>query len=220
MVALVNPCGAVMLPAYIGFHLSGGGAEAHPARAAARGALLGAVATLGFVAVFGTIGAIIAAGGRAVITFMPYAGLGVGVAVVALALWLLVTRRHFGLLVASRVKLDRGNGTLGVFLFGVAYAVASLSCALPVFLVVVVSSLTAQGFLAGLASFLSYSVGMGVMLVLITLVVASSQQAARVLLRRVIPVVDRVGNLVLLGAGSYIIYYWTLGTGGKQFLFG
>jgi hypothetical protein len=29
-----------------------------------------------------------------------------------------------------------------------------------------------------------------------------------------------VGNLVLLGTGASIIYYWTLGTGGKQFLIG
>jgi hypothetical protein len=30
---------------------------------------------------------------------------------------------------------------------------------------------------------------------------------------------DRAGNLVLLAAGGYIIYYWTLGTGGQQLLF-
>lgn len=220
MLALVNPCGAAMLPAYIGYQMSGGGGETAPARAAVRGLTMGAVATLGFVAVFGSIGAIIAAGGRTVITLMPYAGLGVGIAVVALALWLLVTRRHVGIWAASRINLDRGGGVSGVFLFGVAYAIASLSCALPIFLVVVVSSLTAQGFLAGLASFISYSVGMGAMLILITLVVAVSQQTARAFMRRVLPLMDRVGNVVLLGAGGYIIYYWTLGTGGQQFLFG
>jgi cytochrome c biogenesis protein CcdA len=220
MLALVNPCGAAMLPAYIGYQMSGGdGGEASPARAVARGLTMGAITTLGFVAVFGTIGAIIAAGGRVVISVMPYAGLGVGIAVVTLALWLLVTRRHFGIWAASRVNLNQGGGVRGVFLFGVAYALASLSCALPIFLVVVVSSLTADGFVSGFASFLSYSLGMGGALVLITLVVAISQQAARVFMRRVLPLTDRVGNLVLLGAGGYIIYYWTLGTGGQQFLF-
>jgi cytochrome c biogenesis protein CcdA len=220
MLALINPCGAAMLPAYIGYQMSGrDGGEVSSVRAAARGLTMGVVTTLGFVAVFGTIGAIIAAGGRAVISVMPYAGLGVGIAVVTLALWLLVTRRHFGIWAASRVDLNRGGGVRGVFLFGVAYALASLSCALPIFLVVVVSSLTADGFVSGFASFLSYSLGMGGALVLITLVVAISQQTARVFLRRVLPLMDRVGNLVLLGAGGYIIYYWTLGTGGQQFLF-
>ena len=38
-------------------------------------------------------------------------------------------------------------------------------------------------------------------------------------MRRVLPYMDRVGNLILLGAGAYIIYYWTLGSGGKEFLF-
>ena len=220
MLALVNACGAVMLPAYIGFQLGGGGAEAHPLRAAARGVLLGAMATLGFVAVFGSIGVIIAAGGRVVITVMPYAGLAVGAAVVGVALWLIVTRRQIGIWAASRVTLGSGRGVRGVFLFGVAYAVASLSCALPIFLVVVVSAVTAGGFLGGVASFVTYSLGMGVALILVTLVVAVSQQAALTFMRRVLPYMDRVGNLVLLLAGSYIVYYWTLGTGGQQFLFG
>ena len=120
---------------------------------------------------------------------------------------------------ASRISLGQGRGLSGLFLFGVGYAIASLSCALPLFLVVVVSSVTAGGFLAGLSGFLSYALGMGAMLILITMVVTSSQQVAMTVVRRVLPYMDRVGNLLLLGAGVYIIYYWTLGTGGKEFLF-
>ena len=221
MAALVNPCGAAMLPAYIGSQLGKrqDAPAAHPVSVMARGALLGSVATMGFIVVFGIIGAIIAAGGRAVIQIMPYAGLAIGIGVVLLALWLILTKSHIGVLAASRVSLGQGRGLSGLFLFGVGYAIASLSCALPLFLVVVVSSVTAGGFLAGLSGFLSYALGMGAMLILITMVVTSSQQIATTVVRRVLPYMDRVGNLLLLGAGIYIIYYWTLGTGGKEFLF-
>ena len=221
MAALVNPCGAAMLPAYIGYQLGKrqDAPAAHPVSLMVRGALLGAVATMGFVVVFGIIGAIIAAGERAVIQIMPYAGLAIGIAVVALALWLIITKGHIGVWAASRVSLGQGRGLSGLFLFGVGYAIASLSCALPIFLVVVVSSVTAGGFFAGLSGFVSYALGMGAMLVLITMIVTSSQQVAMTVMRRVLPYMDRVGNLILLGAGIYIIYYWTLGTGGKEFLF-
>lgn len=220
MASLVNPCGIAMLPAYIGYQLGqekGGGS---PFSAFLRGTLLGLTATLGFVFIFGVIGVVIAAGGRAVIKVMPYAGLAVGIAVVVTALWLIVTRRHLGLLVGSRVQWDRGRGLVGTFLFGMAYGVASLSCALPIFLVVVVSSLAVGGYASAVGGFLSYAVGMGAMLLLVTWAVVVSQEGARKVVRRIMPYAEAVGNLVLLGAGAYITYYWTLGTGGKQFLFG
>jgi len=113
-----------------------------------------------------------------------------------------------------------GRGVMGSFLFGLAYAVASLSCALPIFLVVVVSSLAVGGYASAVGSFVSYAVGMGAMLLVVTWAVVVSKEGARKLVRRVMPYAEAVGNLVLLGAGAYIVYYWTLGTGGKQFLFG
>ncbi|MBI2935652.1 MAG: cytochrome c biogenesis protein CcdA [Chloroflexi bacterium] len=219
MAALWNPCGVAMLPAYIGYQLSQSAVSANPVQAVAQGTLLGGGATLGFVALFGSIGAVIALGGRAVITAMPYAGLAVGIGVVGLAIWLLLSRKHLGLLIASRVQIGQGKGVFGFFLFGLGYGLCSLSCALPIFLVVVVGSLAVGGFAAALGGFLSYALGMGAMLLMISWAVATSQAAARRWILKGMPYVERVGNLVLLGAGTYIVYYWTLGTGGKQFLF-
>ncbi|MSQ11631.1 MAG: hypothetical protein EXR48_02870 [Dehalococcoidia bacterium] len=218
MAALFNPCGMPMLPAYIGYQL-GQGESKPPFVALLRGTLLGVVATLGFVVVFGSIGALIASGERAVIDAMPYAGLGVGIAIVLVALWLLTTRRNLGLLIGSRIQWDRGRGIIGTFLFGMAYGVCSLSCALPIFLVAVVSTTTLNGLVSGIASFVSYAMGMGVMLLVVTWGVVVSREGVRMTVRRLMPLFGPVGNLVLLGAGSYVVYYWTLGTGGKQFIF-
>lgn len=46
-------------------------------------------------------------------------------------------------------------------MFGIAYAIGSLSCALPLFLAAVGGSFTRLGFWAGLACYLSYALGMG-----------------------------------------------------------
>ena len=218
--ALANPCGFAMLPAYVGYQLGQGTEAPSPVAALARGTLLGLVATLGFLFIFGLIGAVIALGGRWVIKAMPIAGLAVGVLVVLVALWLLLTKRHLGLLVASRIEWGKGKGLAGTFVFGLAYGLASLGCALPVFLVVVVSSLAVGGFASALGSFVSYAMGMGTALLAVSWGVALSKEGSRTLLRRFMPVVEVLGNVLLLLSGSYLVYYWTLGTGGKQFLFG
>jgi cytochrome c biogenesis protein CcdA len=95
-----------------------------------------------------------------------------------------------------------------VFLFGIAYAVGSLSCTLPVFLVVVGSALATQGFIASLGQFLAYALGMGLVLIAVTVGAAMFRGTVARWLRSAIPYVHRMSALFLLGAGAYLIYYW------------
>ena len=55
--------------------------------------------------------------------------------------------------------------------------------------------------------------------IVISLAVVVSKGFTVRLLRRVFRYMERVGAVTLMAAGSYIIYYWTLGTGGRQLLF-
>jgi cytochrome c biogenesis protein CcdA len=99
--------------------------------------------------------------------------------------------------------------TLGnVFLFGVAYAVASLSCTLPIFLVVVGSALATRGIWVAIAQFLTYALGMGTVLVLLTVSTALFREAVARWLRGAVPLVHRLSALFLIGAGGYLLYYW------------
>jgi cytochrome c-type biogenesis protein len=138
MVASVNPCGFFMLPSYISYHLGteeAGFYEAHAANRLGKALLLGGVATVGFVVVFAVVGVVIATGGYWLVTGFPYAGVAIGVAMVGLGLWLLVTKRSIGIMAASRLSITPQRNLRNVFLFGIGYAVGSLSCTLPVFLV-------------------------------------------------------------------------------------
>ncbi len=215
MVATVNPCGFVMLPAYIAYHLGLGDETVHPLKRAAKGLAMGLMATLGFVVLFGAVGAIIAAGGRVLIRVFPYAGLGIGIGMVALGVYLLITGRHLGLLAATRIQGPaKVKGAGQFFLFGLAYAGASLGCTLPIFLVVVGSAMAAGGFVPGFVQFISYALGMGLVLVLVTLGVVFFKTAVSGGLRAFMPYVERVGNVAMVVAGAYLVYYWTLGKGG------
>jgi cytochrome c biogenesis protein CcdA len=215
MIATINPCGFAMLPAYIAYNLGLGEESGNAARRAMQGVFLGLVATSGFVFLFGIVGLIIAAGGRLLIHFFPYAGLGIGIGLVLLGLYLTLSKKHLGLLFASRFQGPKTlNSSRRIFAFGVAYGAASLSCTLPIFLVVVGSALAAGGFVSGFVQFISFGLGMGLVLVLVTVGVVFFKTAITAGARAVMPYVEKIGNLALVAAGSYLIYYWTFGVGG------
>lgn len=211
VVASVNPCGFFMLPAYISYHL---GAEEEGFYKASvysrllRSLLLAGMATLGFMAIFALIGYTIAIGGRWLVTFFPIAGLIIGLGMAAFGIWLLVTNKSIGIMAASRFVVTPQKNLRNVFLFGIAYAVGSLSCTLPIFLVVVGSALAVRGFLDSLAQFISYALGMGTILLLVTVGAALFKGAVARSLRTLLPYVHTLGPLFMVGAGGYLIYYW------------
>jgi cytochrome c-type biogenesis protein len=218
MVATVNPCGVLLLPSLVAFYLGREeGAEPSGRQRAAKALLLGLMATLGFVAIFAVVGLAIGAGGRALISAFPVGGLLVGVALAGLGAWLAVSGRGLGILAASRamghVQLKDDLGSL--FLFGVAYAVTSLACTLPIFLVVAGSALAAGGPAAGAGQFVSYALGMGTVLTAVILATAFFQGVVQRSLRRVVPYVHRLAASFLLGAGIFVVNYW-LTTGGLR----
>jgi cytochrome c-type biogenesis protein len=211
MVASVNPCGFLMLPTYISYHLGTqeeGYYEQPAATRALKALALGLVATAGFLVILTVVGTIIAAGGQWLIRVFPYAGVAIGAAMALLGLWLLVTRRSLGILAASRVTVSPQRNMRNVFLFGIAYATGSLSCTLPIFLVVVGSSLASQGLLSSFVQFIGFGLGMGTILITVTIGAALFRGAVARGLRAAMPYVHRMSALFLAGAGAYLVYYW------------
>ncbi len=214
MVTTVSPCGIAMLPAYVSLYLGAeeeGFHQQSPLRRGARAGLLSLVVTVGFVTLFVAIGAILSLGGQFIINIIPWAAVLIGVSLILLGIWLLAGG-HLYLAVFSRlvnqVKRPRGSGLTGFLVFGVAYGIAALSCTLPIFLVVVGSALALEGFTAGLLQFVSYALGMGFVITVVTLSTAFSKEAMHRWLRRLVPVVARFSGLLLILAGGYILYFW------------
>lgn len=211
MVASVNPCGFLMLPTFISYHL-GTKEDGYYDRPALRRALkaltLGLVATAGFLAILAVVGTIIAAGGQWLIGVFPFAGIAIGGAMAILGGYLLVTRRSLGIMAASRVTVSPERNLRNVFLFGIAYATGSLSCTLPIFLVVIGSSLASQGIANSFVQFIGYGLGMGTILIAVMMGTALFQGTVSRSLRRAMPYIHRMSALFLVGAGAYLVYYW------------
>ena len=210
LVASVNPCGFLMLPAFVSYQLGTDDLIEHKVgpRHVARGLTIGVAVTLGFLALFSAIGAVIAGGGEVLIDTFPWAGFAVGILLVGLSVWLVLTGRSFGLAWAGRVGPPSGTGMGHMFLYGIAYGAVSLSCTLPIFLVVVGTSLATDGILPSLGQFISYSLGMGVVITAVSLGAASVKGAVASGLRTVVPHVHRLSAIFLAGAGAYLIVYW------------
>lgn len=214
MISSVNPCGFAMLPAFVSLYLGTGRAtysQKSVLRRVSEAMLVGGSVSLGFIVLFGVIGSGISAGGFFLIDWMPWMGLVVGIGLVGLGIALI-----FGLniytAIPERLAHQIGNsnsiGLRSYFLFGVAYAIASLSCTLPVFLIVVTGSINAGGFLYGVSQFLSYSFGMGVVLVVIALAVATFKGGIITYFKKLLPYIERMSAGLLILAGAFTIYYW------------
>jgi cytochrome c-type biogenesis protein len=206
--ATVNPCGFVMLPALVAVQLrqTAGSEEVGRAALVARGIGFGLRATMGFLVVFGVLGLAVGLGARSIVRLFPFGGAFVGVVLLAIGLYSLLGRRPLPIPGLGRGRF--GRPASGGVAFGAAYAVASLSCTLPIFLAVVGGTLLAEGIGAALLPFIGYAAGMGGVLLAVTLATALSAGAVVRVLRRTMPFVEQAGSVLLVGIGVYLVAYW------------
>lgn len=206
--ATVNPCGFVMLPALVAVQLRQAGGSKGPDRrdVVVRGVGFGLRATAGFLLVFGLLGLVVGLGARSVVRLFPFGGLVVGAVLLAIGLRSLIGRRPLS--IPGLTRRPFGKKVSGGLAFGAAYAVASLSCTLPIFLAVVGGTLLAEGIASAIVPLVGYALGMGGVLLAVTLATALSAGAVVRGLRAAMPYVETVGSVLLVGIGGYLVVYW------------
>lgn len=209
LVATVNPCGFAMLPAYLSWFIGveGGDERETRPRAIARALSVGGVVSLGFLVVFGIAGLLVTLGLRQVIDVIPWAALVVGGLVALLGIAMLLGWEP----TVALPKLEKGTQSRSrwsSFVFGVSYAIASLSCTLPIFLTVVAGSISQQSVLGGTVTFLVYGVGMSLVLVVAAVALALGQRSIVGWMRRSARYINRVAGAILVVAGGYIVFFW------------
>ena len=213
--AAFNPCGFAMLPAYIGLYLGGkenNQSDRNPVRQLGRAIIVGGSVTAGFVLLFGIAGLIIGVGARSVVSnVMPWMGLGIGVGLSSVGAWLICGGALYtgsAQRVASRIGNPVDNKVRGYFLFGISYGIASLSCTLPIFLAVIGTSFASYNMATSFSQFVLYALGMGIIIISVTVGMALFKGAMIGTFRKVIPFVAPVGSWMMMLAGTYIVFYW------------
>nr|WP_015061926.1 cytochrome c biogenesis protein CcdA [Arthrobacter sp. J3.40]AFK89303.1 Mercury resistance probable Hg transport protein [Arthrobacter sp. J3.40] len=218
MLATVNPCGFAMLPTYLAYFI-GSGPGAGRKRPLLAGLRAGVALSAGFATVFVTAGLLAAVGLRSVASALPWAAALIGAVLVAAGLGMV-----FGWqLPGTRVNLPRTlktdgarSGLRAVFGYGVAYAVAALSCSLALLLAVVAQAVSTGSLVGLLAVFAAYALGSSVVLVLLSLGAAVARDALARHIRKLLPFVNRLGGAALVLAGIYLLLYWVPALSGGQ----
>ena len=214
MASAVNPCGFAMLPAYLGLYLgSEGQAEENrtPLRMLANAFLVGLTVTAGFVILFGAIGMAIDQGIRSIVDAFPWVGFSIGVILALVGSWILGGGKlyvSFAGRAASHVGNPNQVGVRGYFLFGLSYGLASLGCSLPIFLTVVFTTQATSSVLQALGQFLLYALGMGLVILVLTISMALFKRAVVTALRKALPLFQPFSAVFMIAAGSYLAYYW------------
>ncbi len=232
MVALINPCGFGLLPAYLGFFL--GQEDESPSRwiSLNRAQGVGLAMTLGMLVVFGFFGLVLGGLQSAIASRLPYFNIALGIGLLILGVAML-RGYQLNLKIPKLQKGGSSGSFASMFLFGMSYATASLTCTLGLFITAINSASIASGpggagFGASFGSLVSYGLGMGLLATMITLFLAFGKRGLVGKFQSILPKINFISAILLIVVGPYSIGYgiwelqvlgeWPLGDGVWPFL--
>jgi cytochrome c-type biogenesis protein len=226
--AFFSPCAFPLLPGYMTFYLGRESQEAADRRATIRKAVIGGVvAALGVLFVYAFMGLLVAGAGEVVKQYAPYLAPVVAVVVLVMGLVMLtryeiplyrVTALFSPLVDGAKKGLGRLAGRsgaepgqyAGLLGYGAGYGAASLGCHAPIFIAVVMAGLVAGGVGSALLAFLMYAVGMGLILVIVTVLVGMAKTQLVKRMAQWMPLIKKMSGVVLVVVGVVLIYSFYL----------
>lgn len=204
--AFFSPCGFPMLPAYLAYYIPRTAGEAEPlSRGLMRGLAGGSVAALGAMSVLLAIGGLAIAIGQPFKERVLLLELVGGLLVMGLGALVLAGK---GPSFKVSMQPSQKRGALGLFGFGALYAAVAAGCVAPILLSVIASALSAPTVFEGALRIGAYALGLGGLLVLVTLLVTTAQDTVVRSLKTVLPYIERASGVILLLVGAYLVWYW------------
>jgi len=215
MVASVNPCAFVLLPTYLVYFLGVEAERGGSQRASVRRALVVSTAvSSGFMGVFVVAGIL----SNFVTTWLnrnaKYATAFIGVALVIVGVAMLAGRR----LPFATPHLDgagRDRTVRSMFVYGVAYALASIGCTIGLFASVAFTS--PDSFVDGVVNVVAYGLGMALVVTALTVALAVANHALLRVLRSAMRYANQLAAAFVLLSGLYLLYYfWVVDVNGES----
>lgn len=214
LLAAFNPCGFAMLPTYLTYFL-GLDADEDPtlARSVLRGAKVGIALTLGFLSVFAVFGLLFEVilssdASNTVQNWLWLVTMISGIAIIALGAAML--RGFQPTLNLPKLQMGTGSREVGsMYLFGVSYGVVSIGCTISLFLVVMTTAFAQEDDVAfgSLWAFSAYALGMGSVIVFLTMALAAGRSGVAGRMRSMLPRINRISGGLLVVAGIYLTNY-------------
>ena len=210
MVAAVNPCGFILLPTYLMYFLGLQGTAPVSQRATMRRAVIvSAAVSAGFLSVFLVAGLISWKFTSWINENAKYATGAIGLALLVLGIAMLFGYK----LPFMTPTLDAGGGApqqtmRAMFVYGIAYAIASIGCTIGLFIATVFSASERDGIVAGVGNMLAYGAGMALLVSALTIALASANTSLLKFLRGSLQYVDRIAAFFVVLSGLYLLWYF------------
>ncbi|MGE5211301.1 MAG: cytochrome c biogenesis CcdA family protein [Acidobacteriota bacterium] len=210
MVAAVNPCGFILLPTYLMYFLGLQGTMPGSQRATIRRAVIvSAAVSAGFLSVFLIAGIISYNFTTWINENAKYATGAIGVVLLVLGVAMLFGYK----LPFMTPRFDTGGEAprqtvRAMFVYGIAYAVASIGCTIGLFMATVFSTTRNDGLVSGIGNMLAYGAGMALLVSALTIALASANTGLLKLLRGSLQYVDRIAAVFVVLSGAYLLWYF------------
>ena len=208
LLAAINPCGFVLLPTYLVYFLGMENLRPGTERASVLRALkVSAAVSAGFMSIFVAIGAITKLSTNWFVEKAQWPALAIGLALVVLGIAMLFGYR----LPFTTPRLDVGQRDRSVgsmYVFGIAYAVASIGCTIAPFTGVVLGSFSTEGLATGIAAIALYGIGMAIVVTGLTVALAMANVTLLKFLRRGMAWFEQIAGILLILTGMYLCWYW------------
>ncbi len=207
VMSAVNPCGFVLLPTYLVYYLGTELQRPDNRTATLRRALLvGSAVSSGFVGLFLIVGVITQSFTTAVRDNSKYFAFVVGLALVVVGALMLAGWKPR--IAQPNLSIERERTFRNMFLFGIAYAVASIGCTIGFVTSAVFGSVGRHGFVSGVFSIMLYGVGMASLVIALTVALAFAQVGIVKTLKSSFRYFDRISAAFVLLTGLYLTWYW------------
>jgi len=207
LLAAVNPCGFVLLPTYLMYFLGVSGRPGTQRSTVRRALLVSAALSAGFMTIFVIVGGISRLFTDWLNQNAKYVALLIGIALVLLGVAMLFGYR----LPFSTPKLDTGKRdqtVVSMYVFGLAYAVASIGCTLGPFSATVLGTIDTDGFFQGIIAVILYGAAMSLLITTLTVTLALAQGGLLKSLRTGMKYVEIASAIVMILSGLYLTWYW------------
>ncbi|MEY3656180.1 MAG: hypothetical protein RL114_538 [Actinomycetota bacterium] len=208
VLAAVNPCGFILLPTYLLYYL---GTELNresesPATTLRRGLTVGVAVSSGFIGLFLIVGIISRAFTTVIRDNAKYAALIIGIGLIAMGIAMF--RGWKPPVAQPNMAMKKQRTWRNMFVFGIAYAVASIGCTIGLLISVILGSVGRHGFVSGVLSIALYGLGMGLLVTSLTVALAFARFGLVSNLKKSFPFFDKLSAVAVVITGLYLTWYW------------
>ncbi len=208
VLAAVNPCGFVLLPTYLIYFLGSETSQSNISQRASlsRALRVSVAVSAGFISLFIVVGVFTRLLSSAVQDNAKYFSFAIGLGLIVFGLVMLAGWKPS--ILTPNIKITRDQSIRSMFVFGLAYAIASIGCTIGLLTTVVLGSIGKHGFIAGVVSIALYGLGMALLVTALTLTLSVAHTGLLRVLRRGLRYMDTISAIFVTLTGVYLTLYW------------